>query len=120
MWEYYNANPLGRKVNDCVVRAISLALDWSWTETYKMLSDYGCRKGITFTEVDFINEYLAERFEKFYPTERVKTVEDFLKLNLKGRWLITMNGHITCVLNGTLYDTFDCSDRYIWNIYKVK
>ena len=38
MWEYYNANPLGRKVNDCTVRAISLATEKSWDETYKILS----------------------------------------------------------------------------------
>lgn len=50
---------------------------------------------------------------------QAKTVRDFLNMNLKGRWLITMNGHITCVIDGILYDTFDCSDRYIWCVYKV-
>ena len=27
MWQYYNANPLGRKVSDCAVRAISRATE---------------------------------------------------------------------------------------------
>ena len=48
------------------------------------------------------------------------TVGDFVNLNLPGRWLITMRGHITCVIDGMLYDTFDCSDNYIWCIYRVK
>lgn len=30
MYKYYNANPLGRHVSDCSVRAISLATDRSW------------------------------------------------------------------------------------------
>lgn len=50
---------------------------------------------------------------------QAKTVRDFLDMKLKGRWLITMNGHITCVIDGILYDTFDCSDRYIWCVYEI-
>jgi hypothetical protein len=34
MFKYYNANPLGRHVSDCSVRAISLATGRSWDETY--------------------------------------------------------------------------------------
>ena len=34
MYEYYNANPYGRHVSDCSVRAISLATEQSWEETY--------------------------------------------------------------------------------------
>jgi len=30
MFKYYNANPLGRHVNDCSVRAISLATERTW------------------------------------------------------------------------------------------
>jgi len=34
MFKYYNANPFGRLVNDCTVRAISLATNQSWDKTY--------------------------------------------------------------------------------------
>ena len=40
MFIYYNANPRGRRVNDCTVRAISLATKSSWDETYEKLSDF--------------------------------------------------------------------------------
>lgn len=120
MWEYYNANPLGRNVNDCTVRAISLATEKSWDETYQILADYSRLQGITFSEVEFINDFLADRYERFCSKQKTKTVKDFLKLNLTGRWLITMRGHITCVIDGVLYDTFDCSEGYVWCIYKVK
>ena len=49
MWRYYNANPLGRNVNDCTVRAISLATERTWDETYQRLADYGRLAGITFS-----------------------------------------------------------------------
>ena len=120
MWQYYNANPLGRKVSDCAVRAISLATEQTWDDTYIMLSEYGRQQGITFSEVEFINDFLSERYERYCPPRKTETVGDFVNLNLPGRWLITMRGHITCVIDGILYDTFDCSDNYTWCIYRVK
>ena len=120
MYKYYNANPFGRNVNDCTVRAISLATGKSWNETYKELSDFARHQGITFSEVEFINEYLAERYERFCPENEIVKLQDFLDLKLPGRWLITMSGHITCVIDGVCYDTFDPSNRYIWCIYEIK
>ena len=34
MWIEYLNNPFGLRVGDCVIRAISKALDKSWEETY--------------------------------------------------------------------------------------
>lgn len=35
MYKYYNANARGNFVNDCVVRAISVAEGKTWDETYE-------------------------------------------------------------------------------------
>lgn len=120
MFVYYNANPLGRHVNDCTVRAISLATDKTWDESFEELSRFAQREAITFSEVEFINEYLSELYPRWCSEERIDKLEDFLQLKLKGHYLITMSGHITCVIDGVCYDTFDPSERYIWCIYKVK
>ena len=119
MFKYYNANPFGRIVNDCSVRAISLATERSWDETYKELSNYAREEGITFSEVEFIDKYLAERFSRFCDIKQIKTLQDFLDLELPGRWLITMSGHITCAIDGVCYDTFNPSNRLVWCIYQV-
>lgn len=121
MFQYYNANPLGRNVNDCSVRAISLAEEESWDETYKKLSNFAREQGITFSEVEFIDKYLMDRYECYcIDRDETYTVADFLKLKLKGRWLATMSGHITCIIDGVCYDTFDPSDKLLWCVYKVK
>lgn len=121
MFQYYNANPLGRNVNDCSVRAISLAEENSWDETYEKLSFFARKQGITFSEIEFIDQYLMEQYESYcFKKDDFYTVADFLKLKLEGRWLITMSGHITCAIDGICYDTFDPSDRLVWCIYKVK
>lgn len=120
MFHYYNANPFGRKVDDCTIRAISLATGKTWDETYLELAEFSRKQGITLSEVSFINDYLGERYERFCPPFQTETVKDFLELGLSGTWLVTMSGHITCIIDGIIYDTFDCSDRYIWCIYRVK
>ena len=121
MYKYYNANPFGRNVNDCSVRAISLATKSTWDQTYRDLANFSRMQGITFSEVEFIDELLADRYE-MYCFDRGKSMKlrDFLDLQLPGRWLITMAGHITCVIDGVCYDTFDPSDKTIWCIYRVE
>lgn len=119
MYRYYNANPFGRHVNDCAVRAISLAENESWDDTYQKLSDYSRRQGITLSETSFINDYLADRYERVC-LRGIYTVQDFLDLQMRGTYLITMSGHITCVIDGEVWDTFDCTSRPVWCIYRVK
>lgn len=119
MFKYYNANPLGRHVSDCSVRAISLAKEVSWDEAYEELSCFAQSQAITFSEIEFINDYLAERYPRYCDTQPAQ-LKDFLELKLQGRWLVTMSGHITCVIDGVCYDTFDPSERFIWCIYRVK
>lgn len=42
---YYNANPTGKSVGDCTIRALSKALGQSWEETYVGLALQGFRLG---------------------------------------------------------------------------
>lgn len=122
MFRYYNANPLGRRVNDCTVRAISLATERSWDETYEELSKFAQAQAIMLDETAYIDEYLERKFKKICGCKgNVKiTVGDFVEKNPVGTYLITMNGHITCCIDGCIYDTFNPKDRIIWGIYKVK
>ena len=123
MYKYYNANPLGRKVNDCTVRAISLATGKTWDATYEELSKFAQSQAIMLDEVLYIDQFLERRFEKLCGCkEKVKKlpVGDFVKEHPIGTYLITMNGHITCCIDGCIYDTFNPKDRIIWDVYKVK
>ena len=122
MFIYYNANPLGRRVNDCTVRAISLATNRTWDEAYEELSKYAQEQAIMPDEVTYIDEYLEKKYIKICGCKdnyRI-SVGDFVEQNPIGTYLITMNGHITCCIDGYIYDTFDPSDRLVWGAYKVK
>ena len=122
MYKYYNANPKGFHIHDCTVRAISLATGKSWDLTYKELCDYARIHCVMPDDVNSIDDYLNEHFEKIYYCDRncLVPIRDFITSQPKGIYLITMSGHITCCIDGCIYDTFNPSDRFIWGIYKVR
>mgnify|MGYP001771136746 FL=1 len=122
MFKYYNANPRNRRVNDCTIRAISLATGRSWDETFEELSKFAQAQAIMPDDVIYIDEYLERKFKKICGCKNnIKiSVGDFVNTHKIGTYLITMNGHITCCINGVVYDTFDPRDRLVWGIYKVK
>ena len=122
MFRYYNANPLGRKVNDCTVRAIALATGESWDSTYNYLSDYAQQEAVMMDNVVYIDKFLDKNFEKIYTNDKGynMTVDDVSKRWYKGTYLITMKNHITCCIDGVIYDTFNPSDRLAWEVYRVK
>ena len=65
MYRYYNANPLGRKVNDCTIRAIALATGESWDSTYNYLSDYAQQEAVMMDNVMYIDKFLDKNFAHF-------------------------------------------------------
>lgn len=117
MYKYYNANSQGNFVNDCVVRAISVAEGKPWDTTYKELSEIARKEGILLDDVDFVENYLDQRYER--TCHYSKTVGEFIEEYPHGTYLITMQGHITVAIDGVIYDTFDCRNRRMWCSWRV-
>ena len=61
---------------------------------------------------DFIKEGLLTEDEEFIMRN---VIED----NPIGTYLITMNGHITVAIDGIIYDTFDCRNRIVRDVWIV-
>lgn len=116
-YKYYNANAKGNYVNDCTIRAISVAEGKTWDETYEELSDIAQEEGTLLDDVDFIEEYLDNRYRRV--PHYAKTVGEFMEEYPYGTYLITMSGHITVVVNNILYDTFDCRYRIMRSAWEV-
>lgn len=118
---YYNANPKNRQINDCTIRAISLATNKTWRETFKELCAIAEEKALMPDDTSYIDDFLEKRFQKIYACKKnIRiTVEEFINTHSQGTYLITMRGHITCSIDGIIYDTFNPKDRFIWGAYKV-
>lgn len=109
MYKYYNANPYGNHISDCVIRCLSVLTNRNWEYVYDELSDLAVDVGLLFSSVNFVEDYLDDR----YPREchYAKTVGEFVRENPYGKYAVTMNGHITAIIDGVIYDTFNPSNR---------
>ena len=117
MYKFYNTNPLNRYTDDCVIRAISCATNKSWDYVYDYLSDIAQYEGTLLDKRDFVRNYLDRTYKRL---KRIKgTVGQISAMFPNNTLLITMQGHITCSKNGTIYDTFDCRDREVEDIWLV-
>ena len=118
MYEYYNANPNNRHIADCVLRAVSVLENKSWEEVYDELSWLSSEEGYMFDNVEFVEDYLDDR----YPREchYSKRVGEFANEFPIGKYAITMDGHITALINGKIIDTFDCRNRIMRCAWRIK
>lgn len=90
-------------------------------QIFEELSKVAQAQAIMPDDIIYIDEYLERRFQKVCgcKNEIRITVGEFVDTHPQGTYLITMRGHITCAINGCIYDTFDPSDRFVWGAYKV-
>lgn len=121
-YSQYNPNPVPHnRVGDCVIRAISKALNQSWEETYMGI----CLKGLDMGDMPSGNhvwgEYLKEHgyTRHAIPAEHngVYTVENFANDHHKGTFILAIEGHVVCVQDGVIFDSWNSSNElpvYYW------
>lgn len=117
MYKYMNMNPNANNIEDCTIRAISVAEEISWDEAYIKLSNSAREMRLMMNSVEAIEEYLDAHYERTCYSD--KTVREFIESHPTGTYLITMRGHITVLRDGINYDTFDCRERRVWCAWEV-
>ena len=121
MYRYYNSNPNNSNIDDCTIRALSVAEGITWDEAYDLLSESARDLGLMMSSVEAIEEFLDMRYKRVPIYE--ETVGEFIYNHPKGTYLITMPGHITVLKDkgnyNVNYDTFNSKDRPIWNAWRV-
>ena len=106
-----NLNPLKKRTDDCVVRAIALALGIDWKSAYTML----CAHGLKFSDMFSKNYVWADLlitlgFKRTSIPDTCPacyTVKDFTNEHPKGLFIVGTGDHVLTVIDGDYYDTFD-------------
>lgn len=119
-YEFLNLNPLGDLEEDCVCRAISLALEedyYTIEEKLQLVGDLFDCTAICVCCYKFL-------LDEVYGLERIEevqgmTIEEFAHYFPKGTYLIRINGHLTCLIDGTIYDLWYCNDKIVDLVWKV-
>lgn len=117
MYINYNANSHGNNISDCVIRALSVLTNRTWRSVYDELTRLAGDEGLTFERVEFVEDYLDDRYPR--QCHYARTIGEFAKEHPYGRYAVTMDGHITAVVEGDIVDTFDCSNRIMRCAWKI-
>ena len=117
----WNPNPVGRRVGDCAVRAISKALGIDWESAYVLIALNGFNMGDMPSSDSVWGAALRQR--GFYRMSISDTcpdcysVTDFCNDNPKGTFVLGFGGHVATVVDGDLYDSWDSSSeipQFVW------
>ena len=110
MWIEYLNNPFGLRVGDCVIRAISKALDKSWEETYVDLCVQGFMMGDLPSSNAIWSSYLKHKGFKRHTVEDCPDcydVENFCEEHKKGIFVLGTGSHAVTVIDGNYFDAWD-------------
>lgn len=107
MHEPYNPNPLNKLVGDCVVRAITKAVDKSWGEVYLGLCILGYMMADWGSSNQVWGAYLRQHGFKRKVIPEDCTVEDFCKEHPEGVYVLGTGSHAVAVVDGKFCDAWD-------------
>lgn len=119
-WQFLNLQPLGRLEEDCVTRAISLATG----EDYTTIQDKLYYIGKLFECEQLCVCCYKHLLDYVYNCTRIEavqgmTINEFLKTFPHGVYLIRVSGHLTCVIDGEIIDTWNCADKIVDIVWLV-
>lgn len=112
MYVHYNPNPRDMtRAGDCVIRALSIAVNKSWEEVYLELSMLGYRIGdmMSANHVwdEFLRSYGYRRKTLPDTCPACYTVRDFCIDYPVGKYILAMGSHVVAVVDGDYFDAWD-------------
>lgn len=118
-----NPNPEQKNVPDCVIRAISIALNMTWDEVFFGLSLVAWYDHSITSDDHVWGHYLWWLgFIPFVLPETCPecvTIREFARIFNRGIYIIGTGRHAVAVINGDYYDTWDSGNevpQFFWVI----
>jgi hypothetical protein len=122
MYVYYNPNPAMLLVEDCVIRAVSKALEIPWEKAYMGLSLKGLELynwgnannvwGAYLKDKGFIRESVPNTCPDCY------TVRQFCDDHPRGTYVIGTGKHAVACVDGSYYDNWDSGQETVLYSYR--
>ena len=118
-----NPNPVGRETGDCVIRAVAIATNQSWRQTYRDLCRIGEIEGDMPNANWIWGMYLRRKGgRQFLLPETCPeciTVRAFAERYPEGTYVIGTGEHAIAVISGDWYDSWDsaeCVPTIFWKL----
>ena len=122
MYSYYNPHPSKNRIGDCVIRALTKALNKSWHEVYVdlcilgyVLCDWGSSNSVWNSYLisqGFTRDIVSADCPDCY------TIEDFCMEHPQGTYVIGTGSHAVAVVDGILFDSWNSLGEIAIYFYK--
>lgn len=117
MFLFWNNNPKGLKIGDCVIRAISTAVNQTWERTYIDL----CIEGFLFADMPNSNAvWSSYLINKGYKRRVVPdtcpncyTIGQFAEDHPTGTYIVATGSHVVCVKDSQVMDNWDSTGETV-------
>ena len=123
MWIRANPNPAAKEVPDCVIRAISIALNMPWLQVFDELCEVARREYNMPSSDSVWGLYLYSKgFEPFLlpnACPRCITIDEFTKWFPVGIYIIGTGHHAIAIIDGNYIDSWDSGmevPTFFWRI----
>ena len=126
MYINFNCHPKSLHVGDCSRRSIAVAAEMDYAEVRRALNRNkkisGCKD---FNEIKNLETYVvnvlgAEKITFTSEEKKGMTADKFCKLYPRGRYILDMDEHWSCCVDGNIYDTWDTSEEAVQYVYRVQ
>lgn len=122
MFVHVNPNPNGLYVEDCVVRAISVATKRSWDDAFIHL----CLQAYIMKNMPSVNKvwgnYLISiGFTRYILPDTCPdcyTIRDFCQDNQNGTFILATGSHVIAVIDGDYFDAWDSGDELPISVWR--
>lgn len=115
---------------DCMVRAVTNVTKEEYGKVHKLMYGHGWRASrrgsstkwesqITNTLDDLGVKYERVSFPGIKGEKRM-TAKTLSKIDPNGKYIIRVSKHVSVLENGVMLDTWDCSDKCIYFVWKIK
>lgn len=115
-----------KQKNDCTVRAIALACEIPYDQAYDVLKKAGRKSNQGFEFSGFIKKQpcINGKRLQWRPFQAVKgqprmKPETFIQQFPKGKFILSIAGHVSVVINGINHDTFEQWGRCVYGVWEV-
>lgn len=119
-YKYNNVRPDGNHMPDCVIRAISLALDLPYYDVVILLYENGWTYDCDSLCISCYEKLLDNHFHlEHYNGENIpisKILLDFPDDIL----ILRIDGHLTCAIKSVINDIWDCREENCTDFWLVK
>lgn len=118
-YQYYNPNPRKTpEAGDCVIRAITKATGKKWNDVFIGINIIGFFLKDMPSRNSIWNRYLKHLgFKRRIVDQNDYNVRAFCANHPEGTYILAIDGHAVCVVDGIYYDSWDSGDEtplYYW------